>query len=171
MKIILVTLVVTVALSSVACQKTILHSVLQEQALPSQAVEAAEPQYLHHTVQWPGETLSHIAQWYTGRIQNWQTIAAHNRTMDLNTLRKGDIILIPQSILITHESMPADIVHPTKTKPKSKTLRTAPKPRPVPLPDNIPEPISLFEPVESVSAPPEVEPGGREEFELFEPIP
>jgi hypothetical protein len=176
MRSILFVLGAAAALLSIACQKTVLHSVVQEQAPRAPVAAPAEPQYLRHTVKWPGETLSHIAQWYTGKVQHWETIAAHNRTIDLNTLRKGEIVLIPESILITRNAMPADIVQPPakNPKPKPKIVKTAPKPRPIAPPD-ITEQFNLLDPVEVVSAPrptpPNAESPGGEEIELFQPIP
>jgi|GEM_PF-5991092 len=31
-----------------------------------------QPKYLMHKVRWPGETLSVISQWYTGKARNWK---------------------------------------------------------------------------------------------------
>ncbi len=185
MKTTILVAILAAALLAGGCQKSFVYSVSQQPSVEqrTQAEQPAEPRYLRHTVQRPGETLSHIAQWYTGKIQNWETIASHNRSMDINSLRRGDIVRIPESILITHKPMPQDFVQelPAKSKPaaakagaKPNNSSPAAKPgaakpivakvpqptvaEPVPGPRVVatptrPEQFSLFEPVEAAPAP------------------
>ncbi|ASJ76460.1 LysM peptidoglycan-binding domain-containing protein [Granulosicoccus antarcticus] len=53
---------------------------------------------VQHTVA-PGDRLSDIALKYTGRVDQWETIATYNKITDPRTLRIGDIITIPASML------------------------------------------------------------------------
>lgn len=47
----------------------------------------------------PGDRLSDIALKYTGKVGQWQTIAAYNNITDPRTLRIGDTVTIPASLL------------------------------------------------------------------------
>jgi hypothetical protein len=66
--------------------------------------------YFAHTVKWPGETVSIIAGWYTGDIENWKTLAEANPDIDPNIIRAGDKILIPENLMKTREPMPKEFV-------------------------------------------------------------
>jgi hypothetical protein len=78
------------------------NAVHQEQALQA----PAEPDYYVHTVRWPGETLGIIAKWYSGDVRNWQMVADANPAINPRSIRIGDMIRIPESILRTREPMP-----------------------------------------------------------------
>ncbi len=122
-----VVLCMVAALAS-GCQKSVLDNISRQLAWRTQPGQTTEPQYLYHTVQRSGETLSHVAQWYTGKIQHWETIAAHNRSLDLNTLRQGDRIRIPESILITHQAMPQGYVQELTPKEAPAAVREPAQP-------------------------------------------
>ncbi|MBW1827611.1 MAG: LysM peptidoglycan-binding domain-containing protein [Deltaproteobacteria bacterium] len=49
----------------------------------------SEPRFYIHRVRWPGETLSIIAKWYTGRLKNWKVLSNANPTLDLNRIVIG----------------------------------------------------------------------------------
>lgn len=49
----------------------------------------------------PGDRLSDIALRYTGQVGQWEAIATHNNITDPRTLRIGDVITIPASMLPT----------------------------------------------------------------------
>jgi LysM repeat protein len=53
---------------------------------------------LQHTVA-PGDLLSGIAQQYTGAASRWEAIAAYNDIKDPRSLRIGDTIAIPRSLV------------------------------------------------------------------------
>ena len=72
--------------------------------------DSTKPTYYHHKVRWPGETLSIIAEWYTGDIENWRALAKANRKLDLENIRIGTRIRIPQKLLHTSKPMPRDFV-------------------------------------------------------------
>ncbi|MCB0332832.1 MAG: ankyrin repeat domain-containing protein [Bdellovibrionales bacterium] len=60
---------------------------------------------MNHTIQFQGETLGLISKWYTGTSGNWQAIAAHNPTVEVTKLRVGDVIHIPQEMVIRQEPL------------------------------------------------------------------
>jgi hypothetical protein len=75
---------------------------------------------LMHTVQWPGESLSIISQWYTGDPRNWGLIARENRHRDPHRIYVGDRILLPDALLKTREPMPRKYVEGFRRKPEGK---------------------------------------------------
>ena len=129
-------------------------SMAPAEALPS----VPQPQPLIHQVRWSGETLSHIARWYTGSQSNWEKIAEANPGLKPRRIRVGDKILIPEALLKIRKLMPRDYVH-SLTAPK-KPLSTRSVRRSA---DQRKE--ELFGPVE-VSSPP----GASEKTELYGPV-
>jgi hypothetical protein len=79
---------------------------------PEKALSAptSKPDYLQHTVRWPGESLSIIAKWYTGSLDNWKTLAEANPELNPNRITMGAKIRIPEEMLQTREPMPQDFV-------------------------------------------------------------
>jgi hypothetical protein len=67
---------------------------------------------LTHLIQWQGESLSVIAQWYTGSSQNWPAIAEANPTLIPTRLMVGQAVFIPEGLLKRRDSMPESAVHP-----------------------------------------------------------
>lgn len=63
-----------------------------------------------HDVKWPGESLSIIAGWYTGDIQNWKALAPLNPHIKPDLIRVGDRIVIPRNMMKTEENMPKEYV-------------------------------------------------------------
>jgi LysM repeat protein len=78
-----------------------------EEAAPEtpgvKAGPAKEPTYFIHTVKWPNESLSIIAAWYTGKVDNWKLLAQVNPDLDPNRIYIGDKIRIPEELMKTHE--------------------------------------------------------------------
>ena len=72
--------------------------------------QAPEPNPFVHEVQWPGESLSIIAKWYTGDGTNWKALAKANTGLNPNLIRIGDRIVIPRSILENEKQMPRDFL-------------------------------------------------------------
>ncbi len=68
------------------------------------------PDYFKHQVQWPGETLSLIAKWYTGRYGNWRALAKENPGLNPNRIGVGNIINIPTEMLKSKEPLPRKVV-------------------------------------------------------------
>ncbi len=63
-----------------------------------------------HTVKWSGETISIIADWYTGDIENWKALAQANPNIKANRISAGNKILIPEILMKTREPMPKEFV-------------------------------------------------------------
>ena len=74
-----------------------------EQEAEEEAVE--EPPPVVHTVQWPGESLSIIAAWYTGHVADWKKLAEANPEINPDRIFVGDQIIIPDDILKRREAM------------------------------------------------------------------
>jgi hypothetical protein len=77
-----------------------------------------------HTVRWPGESLSHISKWYTGKYANWKMIAKANPGLNPNRIRKGEKIVIPQALLKTEKSLPKDFIAKATPEPKQTKVDT-----------------------------------------------
>ena len=77
-----------------------------------------KPAYHVHTVRWPGESLSIIAKWYTGDLENWRALARVNPGLDPNRIHVGDKIQIPVPMLKTGEAMPRDFVASFESTPE-----------------------------------------------------
>ena len=87
-----------------------------------------EPIFYTHVVRWQGETVSFIAQWYTGSWRNWKAIADANPGLDPNRINLGDEILIPAHLLRTHKSMPLRFLprHARRKKPSPPVAKRPP---------------------------------------------
>jgi hypothetical protein len=86
----------------------------------------AKETYYTHTVKWPGESLSIVAGWYTGDVQNWKEIAEANPDINPNRIHEGTKLLIPDSLMTTKAPLTKDYVDGYYPKPK----KPAPKPAP-----------------------------------------
>lgn len=82
--------------------------------------------YYTHTVKWPGESLSIIAGWYTGDVQNWKDLAEANPDINPNRIHESMKILIPEGMMTTKAAMTKDYVDSYYPKPR----KAAPKPSP-----------------------------------------
>ena len=71
--------------------------------------------YYEHKVQWPGESLSLIAKWYTGQYANWKTLARANPGLDPDRIDIGNIIYIPPESMTTQKALPYKMV--AKSRP------------------------------------------------------
>jgi hypothetical protein len=79
------------------------------QALPKNYAGNYCKKCYRHTVRWPGESMSLIANWYTGSAQNWRKLAKANPGIDPNRIKKGNVILIPPAMLKTKEALPQKV--------------------------------------------------------------
>jgi hypothetical protein len=77
-----------------------------------------EPTYFVHTVKWPNESLSIIAAWYTGAIDNWRLLVPVNPELDPNRINIGDKIRIPEELMKTHNPPTQEFVNSLVPKPK-----------------------------------------------------
>jgi hypothetical protein len=93
-------------------------------APPATAPSPAKPSPYEHTVRWTGETLSLIAQWYTGSWRNWKALADANPNLNPDRIAIGDVILIPTDLLKTQQPLPHDFVMPAEQKEEPKPTET-----------------------------------------------
>ena len=84
---------------------------------PSYAVDMSAPKasapevtYFVHTVKWRGESVSIIAGWYTGDIQNWKTLKECNPDINPSRIFEGMKIRIPENMMKTKAPMPKEYV-------------------------------------------------------------
>jgi hypothetical protein len=82
-----------------------------------------------HVVQWPDETLSAIASWYTGSSDNVDALANANPTLDSTRMQKGDQVFIPQNLLKTRAAMSRDFLN-TFLSSSVVTVKTGSVPAP-----------------------------------------
>lgn len=75
-----------------------------------------KPKGIDHYVQWQGETLSIIAKWYTGALENWKVLAAVNPQIDPTLLYMNTKIHIPDNLLTNSNPMPRDFLDQFYTK-------------------------------------------------------
>jgi hypothetical protein len=117
-----------------------------------------QPQPYIHEVRWPGETLSHIARWYTGSDSNWEKIAQANPGLKPRRIQIGDKILIPEELLKVRKPIPRDYVHSLTSPKRPPSTRSV-------QPSKDPGKEELFGPAELLSPP-----GAAEKTELYGPI-
>jgi hypothetical protein len=92
--------------------------------LPTEAfANKHRPDYFKHKVQWPGETLSLIAKWYTGRYGNWRALAKENPGLNPNRIAVGNIINIPTEMLKSKEPLPRKVVAKSLSSYYAHTVR------------------------------------------------
>lgn len=103
-----------------------------------------ETRYFIHTVKFKGESVSIVAGWYTGDIQNWKILAEHNPDINPNRIFEGNKIRIPEYLMKTKAPMPKEYVDGFYTKPPRKESGK-PAPPSGPPADNGDEP-KLFGP-------------------------
>ncbi|MFO7972228.1 MAG: hypothetical protein R6U40_10815 [Desulfobacterales bacterium] len=118
----------------------------------------SEPSFYLHKVRWPEETLSHIAKWYTGKIDNWKAIVEANPELDPKYIDIGDMIPIPEDLLTLRKPMPRSFL--STSVQKKSVSNSSPKKLSTPL-----KSTKLFGPIES--EPPSIEPDSAE---LFGPV-
>lgn len=82
--------------------------------LPPPPSAPAQPVYYYHTVKYPGETLSIIAGWYTGSVNNWRLLLDHNPGLDPRRIRLGQEIAIPEDFMVKRDPLPRTAVQGSK---------------------------------------------------------
>jgi len=80
------------------------------------------PEFYVHNVLWAEETISVIAQWYTGNHNNWEHIVKANYDLDPKKILIGDKILIPVALLKTREPMPRKYLENSVRKKDTPSL-------------------------------------------------
>jgi hypothetical protein len=98
------------------------------QKLPSWAKNSdSKPAYYRHKVRYSGETLSIIAEWYTGDVENWRHLARVNSKLDPNRIKIGTKIRIPENLLRTRKRMPKTFVAAAAKRYQSTAIPVAKK--------------------------------------------
>jgi hypothetical protein len=129
-------------------------------------VASDEDMYLH-TVQWPGETLALIAEWYTGDSKNWTVLSDFNAGYGSDAVQPSQVILIPKFLLITTTPMPRSFVAPL---PPQEGPRLPPPRKTVQRPRSRPKPRLKKEPSQGSKPEPAAKPAPEPEtLELFGP--
>jgi len=82
---------------------------------------------LVHKVRYPGESVSIIAGWYTGAIDNWKILAEVNPDVNPNVIHEGMSIKVPESMLIKREPMTKEYVDSFYPKLKTRSKGTGPR--------------------------------------------
>jgi hypothetical protein len=82
----------------------------QQRERPTAKSLREDGRYFIHTVKWNGESLSIIAAWYTGKLENWDILAKANPRLNPNVIRLGDRIRIPENKMTTKVAMPKEFV-------------------------------------------------------------
>ncbi|MCX5864108.1 MAG: hypothetical protein NTW42_03420 [Deltaproteobacteria bacterium] len=96
-----------------------------------QAEEAKQDVYVH-TVEWPGETLPMIAQWYTGNKDNGKILAKTNPDIAAEHLAVGDQVRIPLELVKNNKSMPKEFLSTFSAKDRAAPKKSSSKTKPAP---------------------------------------
>ncbi len=88
---------------------------------------AASSSYYVHTVKLPGESLSIIAKWYTGDLNNWKILAEANPDINPNRIFKGDQIRIPTQMMIRKDAITQEFVDISQPKAISRSQSLTPE--------------------------------------------
>ncbi len=94
---------------------------------PSQQVSPASGFYMHR-VTWAGESLSIVAKWYTGNLENWKVIAKANPEIRPDFLQTGMMIRVPEAMIVNRDPLSQEFVasHYSKETKSSKSLQNPP---------------------------------------------
>mgnify|MGYP001208114546 CR=1 FL=1 len=139
-----------------AMPKEFVDAVAKRHKTRKAQVGKAQPgsSYYYHKVKYPGESLSIIAKWYTGEVENWRALTKANPKLKPNRITVGDKIRIPNKLLHTEKPMPRSFVVGSAKREQSKPSQAKSAKN------------TKKESEPSTASPPEKEP---EVFELFGP--
>jgi hypothetical protein len=139
----------------------------EEESAEYTAEDASDEDMYLHTVQWPGETLALIAEWYTGDSKNWTVLSDFNAGYGSDAVQPSQVILIPKFLLITTTPMPRSFVAPL---PPQEGPRLPPPRKTVQRPRSRPKPRLKKEPSQGSKPEPAAKPAPEPEtLELFGP--
>jgi hypothetical protein len=80
----------------------------EDLAVRPAATPTPAPSFFVHVVKFRGETLGQITEWYTGRFDNWRTVARANDLAEPHeTLGIGREVRIPSQLVVRHDPLPA----------------------------------------------------------------
>jgi len=89
----------------------------------SDVEKAAAQADIRHIIA-PGDRLSDIALKYTGKVSQWEAIAAYNNITDPRTLRIGDSVTIPSSMIPGSDRLSDETVKLAKNTNSSANVAT-----------------------------------------------
>jgi LysM repeat protein len=84
--------------------------------------------YHYHKVRYAGESLSVIAEWYTGDVENWPSLAKANSKLDPDHIIIGTTVLIPKKLLHTEKPMTKEFVEAVANRHKNEKAQVAKTP-------------------------------------------
>lgn len=87
-----------------------------------------EPDVFRYTIQYQGQTITHIASWYTGKQSNWSKIMAHNPGMEPRRLKVGDTVVIPSAMLVRRDAFPKSRLKMAASKLDERSKQKMPAP-------------------------------------------
>ncbi len=82
--------------------------------------------YHMHTVKLPNESMSIIAEWFTGDAMNWKELAKCNPKIKPNRIFLGDTIRIPKIMMTRWEPIPPEFVAKYQPETKRKQGKSSP---------------------------------------------
>jgi hypothetical protein len=74
--------------------------------------------YYIHKVKFPDESISIIAQWFTGNLKNWKVLAKCNPRINPNRIFLGDVIRIPRILMTRQDPITHEFVEQAQPGPK-----------------------------------------------------
>jgi hypothetical protein len=111
---------------------------VEDLAVRPPATPTAAPSFFLHVVKFRGETLGQITEWYTGRFDNWRTVARANDLAEPHEILSiGREVRIPSQLVMRRDALPA---------PKRKRVPKG-TPTPQPLAPEAPSGEDRTEPV------------------------
>ena len=92
-----------------------------DETTPPQATQegSSASSFYVHRVTWTGESLSIVAKWYTGNLENWKALAKANPEIKPEFLQVGMKIRIPEAMIVNPNAMTQEFVashYPKDTK-------------------------------------------------------
>ena len=88
--------------------------------------ESPASSFYVHRVTWTGESLSIVAKWYTGDLENWKALAKANPEIKPEFLQVGMKIRIPEAMIVNPNAMTHEFVvsHYYKDPKRSKSSQS-----------------------------------------------
>jgi LysM repeat protein len=113
-------------------------SVLEEEFSKVSSLKLPLLEFFNHTAK-TGETMASISQWYSGDSSRWKEIARYNPGLQPFRLKGGEILKIPNTMVVLHNEPPP--ASEASSKPLKKVA-----PKKEPPPPQVPEITPSFGP-------------------------
>ncbi len=114
--------------------KSLKSDASEQPAPPQQECEGSpSSSFYTHRVTWTGESLSIVAKWYTGNLENWKVLSKANPEIKPHSLRLGMKIRIPESMIVNRDPLPQEFVtaHYSNDVSKPRSLQNGPEDLPL----------------------------------------